>query len=63
MQKDEEIKKKENQEEEEESSIKSDPGTTHTTDPQEHMKGPVSTLMQKIGEAFPDDDLDKSENR
>jgi hypothetical protein len=62
MQKDEEIKKKENHEEEE-SSIKSDPGTTHTTDPQEHMEGPVSTLMQKIGEAFPNDDLDKSDNR
>ena len=62
MQKDEEIKKKENQEKEE-SSIKSDPGTTHTTDPQEHMEGPVSTLMQKIGEAFPNDDLDKSDNR
>jgi hypothetical protein len=29
-------------------SIKSDPGTTDTTDPQEHMKGPLSSLMHSI---------------
>ncbi|MDQ6901608.1 MAG: hypothetical protein M3139_01190 [Bacteroidota bacterium] len=62
MQKDEEKNKKEDHDEEE-SSIKSDPGTTHTTDPQEHMKGPVSSLMKEIGEAFPDEDEDKSDNR
>ena len=28
-------------------SIKSDPGTTNTTDPQEHMTGPLSSLMHK----------------
>jgi hypothetical protein len=27
---------------------KPDPETVHTTDPQEHMKGPVSSVMQKI---------------
>jgi hypothetical protein len=25
-----------------------DPETLHTTDPQNHMKGPISSLMQKI---------------
>jgi hypothetical protein len=25
-----------------------DPETLHTTDPQEHMKGPVSSIMQKV---------------
>jgi hypothetical protein len=27
-----------------------DPETLHTTDPQEHMKGPVSSTMQNIKE-------------
>ncbi len=62
MQKDEEKKKKDNPGEEK-SSIKSDPGTTHTTDPQEHMKGPISSLMKEIGESFPDEDEDKSDNK
>ena len=25
-----------------------DPETLHTTDPQNHMKGPISSLLQKI---------------
>jgi hypothetical protein len=29
---------------------KPDPETLHTTDPQEHMKGPVSSVMQNIKE-------------
>lgn len=62
MQKDEEKNEKEKQEEET-SSIKSDPGTTHTTDPQDHMKGPVSSLMKGIGETFPDEDVDKSDDK
>jgi len=31
---------------------KPDPGTTHTTDPQRNMEGPVSSLMHKTGESF-----------
>ena len=31
-------------------SLKPDPETLHTTDPQEHMKGPVSSTMQNIKE-------------
>lgn len=27
-----------------------DPETTHRTDPQEHMKGPVSSFMQNVRE-------------
>ena len=27
-----------------------DPETLHTTDPQEHMKGPVSSTMKKLEE-------------
>ena len=31
-------------------AVKSDPGTTDTTDPQEHMRGPLSSFMHKIEE-------------
>jgi hypothetical protein len=39
---------------------KPDEGTMHTTDPQEHMEGPVSSPMKKMGEAF-DTDQNKKE--
>ena len=38
------------------STAKPDPGTLHTTDPQEHMKGPISSLMHETGEAFDSDE-------
>lgn len=34
----------------ESSPFKPDPETLHTTDPQEHMKGPVSSSVQKTKE-------------
>ncbi len=37
-------------EDKKDSSLKPDPETLHTTDPQEHMKGPVSSVMQDIKE-------------
>ena len=39
-------------------SLKPDSETLHTTDPQENMKGPVSSPLKETGEAF-----DSSENR
>jgi hypothetical protein len=33
-----------------------DPETLHTTDPQEHMKGPLSSAMQKVKEGVEDND-------
>ncbi|HEY4334937.1 MAG TPA: hypothetical protein VGM89_03545 [Puia sp.] len=33
-----------------------DPETLHTTDPEEHMKGPISSVMQKIKEEVEDND-------
>jgi hypothetical protein len=30
------------------SPLKPDPETLHTTDPQEHMEGPVSSLVQEV---------------
>jgi hypothetical protein len=41
---------------------KPDPETLHTTDPQEHMKGPVSSTMQGIKkEANKTDKVSKEE--
>jgi hypothetical protein len=44
---------------EDNSGPKPDPETTHTTDPQEHMEGPVSSLMHNTGEAFDTDESQK----
>ncbi|MGZ4035250.1 MAG: hypothetical protein ACXVP4_10335 [Bacteroidia bacterium] len=59
---DKEKSEKENREEIEKQG-KSDPGTTNSTDPQEHMEGPVSSLMHKIEETFDDEDEHKSGNK
>jgi len=32
------------------------PETLHTTDPEEHMEGPISSVMQKIKEEVEDND-------
>jgi hypothetical protein len=39
---------------------KPEPETLHTTDPQEHMKGPVSSLMHNTGHQF-DSNISKAE--
>jgi hypothetical protein len=44
---------------EESSDIKPDKETTNTTDPQEHMKGPLSSLMKSTEESFESEDSDK----
>lgn len=35
---------------------KPEPETLHTTDPQEHMKGPISSLMHSTGDSFDSDE-------
>jgi len=40
-------------------AVKPDPETLNTTDPQEHMEGPISSLMHKTGEGFEDEDSRK----
>jgi hypothetical protein len=58
--KEKEKEQKENEDlDQKEPAIQSDPETLNTTDPQEHMKGPVSSLVQKVGESFDDKDADK----
>ncbi len=37
-------------------AIKPDPETLNTTDPQEHMEGPLSSLMQKVEEKAEEND-------
>ena len=46
----------------EEGTIKPDPETLDTSDPQEHMKGPVSSVAHEIEETFEgESDNDESE--
>jgi hypothetical protein len=55
-------KKKEEQKDKTQPPAKPDPETLHTTDPQEHMKGPVSSFMQNIKEeANKNDKVSKEE--
>jgi hypothetical protein len=56
-------KSKEENEKEVAKQEKSDPGTNHSTDPQENMEGPVSSIMHKIEESFDSEENDdKDEN-
>ena len=45
-----------------EKKIKPDPGTENTTDPQENMEGPISSLVQNIKESGDDNDSDSKED-
>ena len=40
--------------------LKPDPKTLHTTDPQEHMEGPVSSMMQGMKEGWENASDDES---
>ncbi len=40
-------------------AVKPDPETLHTTDPQEHMEGPISSLMHKLGGDFESEEAEK----
>ena len=42
---------------------KPDPETLHTTDPEEHMKGPFSSAMNKLRESAEDNDHPNREKR
>lgn len=42
---------------------KPDAETLHTTDPQENMEGPVSSLMHKTGESFDTDETKEEADR
>jgi len=44
--------KNKNIEDNKDAAVKPNPETLHTTDPQEHMEGPLSSLMQGTKEEF-----------
>jgi hypothetical protein len=57
-------KKKNNPKEEKEDALKPDPKTLHTTDPQEKMEGPISSIVQNIKEgAEEDNDKEKTDEK
>jgi len=55
--------KKEKPGEKKDSPLKPDPETLHTTDPQEHMEGPVSSVVQNIKEEAEEDDVSEEKNK
>jgi len=56
------VKNKKEEKDKTQPTSKPDPETLHTTDPQEHMKGPVSSFMQNIKEeANKNDKVSKEE--
>jgi hypothetical protein len=59
MAQEKEIKKK--KEDEKEPAIKPDPETLDTTDPQEKMKGPISSLVQGVKEEVEENDKESKE--
>ncbi len=47
-----EIEKDKEKQKNKDAAVKPDSETLNTTDPQEHMKGPLSSLMQNTGNSF-----------
>ena len=52
---------KKNDTDKEKSPLAPDPKTLHKTDPQENMKGPISSIMQNIKEGGEDNDAESKE--
>jgi hypothetical protein len=55
--------KKPTKEKDNENARQPDPETQGTTDPQEHMKGPVSSFMQKVKDGADDNDNTEKEKQ
>ena len=55
------IKEKKNGQSEKDNLTKPDPETLHKTDPQENMKGPVSSVVQEIKETSEKNDEESKE--
>lgn len=47
-------KKEEQYEQNKDAAVKPEAETLHTTDPQKHMKGPISSLVQTVKETVND---------
>ncbi|MEO6327482.1 MAG: hypothetical protein ABIO55_01045 [Ginsengibacter sp.] len=55
----EETQKDEEKESNKDAAVKPDVETLNTTDPQEHMEGPISSLMHKTGHGFESEEAEK----
>lgn len=59
-------KKKKNEEVQADNGLKPDPKTLHKTDPQDNMKGPISSVVQSVKENVEDEvtkeEADKKKN-
>ncbi len=55
----EQSEKNKQKENNKDAAIKPDPETLNTTDPQEHMEGPLSSLMKETGESFESEESDE----
>ncbi len=55
----EQSEKNKQKENNKDAAIKPDPDTLNTTDPQEHMKGPLSSLMHDTGESFENEESEE----
>lgn len=49
---DKQTEKNKEKESNKDAAVKPDKETLNTTDPQEHMEGPISSLMHKTGKEF-----------
>lgn len=54
-----EKEKPQTEDQNEDTPVKPDPETLHTTDPQDNMEGPVSSVVQSVKENMEDADADK----
>ncbi len=59
---DKQTEKNKEKESNKDAAVKPDPETLHTTDPQEHMEGPVSSLMHKVGKEFESEESEREVN-
>ncbi|RXK83906.1 hypothetical protein [Filimonas effusa] len=57
------VTNKDPKKEKDKDAIKPDPETLHTTDPQEHMEGPISSLVQSAKETMEEEDGDKKQEK
>lgn len=46
-----------------EDALKPDPETLHTTDPQEKMEGPISSIVQNVKEEAEKDDSNENDDK
>ncbi len=55
----EQVEKNKEKEDNKDAAVKPDKETLNTTDPQDHMEGPLSSLMHKTGDNFESDKAEK----